>query len=188
MQSGSIRGRVIDDTGQALPGVSITISGPALIGKVTAVTNAEGFFRAPNLTPGAGYEIRAELSGFETTIQTGIIVNLGKTISIEIKMKPSTIQQEVTITAPTPTVDVVKSSTSKTVTSDVMASLPLARNVDGVLQSSPGAVGGSIHGDGTRRGRRRHGRHPDDRNPTSEEWPWATMSGSPGTWWKRSRS
>jgi len=148
LQSGAIRGRVVDDNGAPLPGVSITISGPALIGKVTAVTNAEGLFRAPNLTPGAGYEIRAELSGFETTLQTGIIINLGKTISIEIKMKASTIQQEVTITAPTPTVDVVKSSTSKTVTSDVLASLPLPRSFGGVYQISPGAVGGSIYGDG----------------------------------------
>jgi hypothetical protein len=148
LQSGSIRGRVIDDTGQALPGVSITISGPALLGKVTAVTNADGFFRAPNLTPGAGYEIRAEVSGFETTVQTGILVNLGKTISIEIRMKPSTIQQEVTITAPTPTVDVVKSSMSKTITSDVLASLPLARDVRSLILITPGTVGGSIQGDG----------------------------------------
>jgi len=149
LQSGSIRGRVIDDSGQALPGVSITISGPALLGKVTAVTNAEGFFRAPNLTPGAGYEIRAEVNGFETTVQTGIIVNLGKTISIEIRMKPSTIQQEVTITAPTPTVDIVKSSTSRTITSDVIASLPLARDIYVLFSIVPGAVGGGIHGDAT---------------------------------------
>ena len=148
LQSGAIRGKVIDDSGQPLPGVSITISGPAHIGKVTAVTNAEGFFRAPSLTPGTGYEIRAELSGFETTIQTGIIVNLGKTITLEFKMKPSTIQQEVTITAPTPTVDVVKSATSKTITSDVLASLPLSRNVTAILQTVPGSVGDSMHGDG----------------------------------------
>ena len=148
LQSGAIRGKVIDDSGQPLPGVSITISGPAHIGKVTAVTNAEGLFRAPSLTPGTGYEIRAELSGFETTIQTGIIVNLGKTISIEFKMKASTIQKEVTITAATPTVDVVKSATGKTITSDVLASLPLPRDVRSLLQLTPGAVGGSIHGDG----------------------------------------
>ena len=148
VQSGSIRGRVVDDTGQALPGVSITISGPALIGKVTAMTNAEGFFRAPNLTPGAGYEIRAEIKGFETTLQTGIIVNLGKTISIEIRMKASTLQQEVTITAPSPTVDVVKSTLSKTVTSDVMASLPLPRGIGGLRQFATGAVGASFYGGG----------------------------------------
>lgn len=148
LQSGSIRGKVTDDTGQPLPGVSITISGPALIGKVTAVTNAEGMFRAPALTPGAGYEVRAELSGLETTVQKGLIVNLNKTITIEIVMKPSTLQQEVTIVAPTPTVDVVRSSTSQTITSDVLASLPLGRSVSSVLAMAPGAVGGSVHGDG----------------------------------------
>jgi hypothetical protein len=148
LQSGSVRGRVTDDTGQPLPGVSITISGPALIGKVTAVTNAEGLFRAPSLTPGTGYEVRAELGGFETTVQKGLIVNLNKTISIEIVMKPSTIQQEVTIIAPTPTVDVVRSTTSQTITSDVLASLPLGRDVSDVLALAPGAVGGSVHGDG----------------------------------------
>jgi len=152
LQSGSIRGRVVDDTGQALPGVSITISGSALIGKFTTVTNAEGLFRAPNLTPGADYEIRAEIKGFETTIQPGIIVNVGKTISIEIRMKASTLQQEVTITAPSPTVDIVKSSTSKTVTSMVMASLPLPRGINGILQVSPGNVGNSFYGDGNNEG------------------------------------
>jgi len=148
LQSGSIRGRVVDDNGQPLPGVAITISGPAQIGKVTAVTNSEGYFRAPSVTPGKGYEIKVELSGFETILQTGIIVNLGKTISFEFKMKPSAIQQEVTITAPTPTVDVVRSTTSKTVTSDVLASLPMSRDVTAILQTVPGAVGDSIHGDG----------------------------------------
>jgi len=149
MQSGSIRGKVVDNGGQPLPGVSITVSGPALIGKVTAVTNAEGLFRAPNLRPGADYEIKAEVSGFETTVQTGIIINLGKTISIEIRMKESTIKQEVTITAPSPTVDLVKSATSITVTSDVLALLPLSRGIGGIRQVQPGAVGASFYGDGT---------------------------------------
>ena len=149
LQSGSIRGRVVDDTGQALPGVSITISGPALIGKFTTVTNAEGLFRAPNLTPGAGYEIRAELKGFETTLQPGIIVNLGRTISIEITMKVSTLQQEVTVTAPSPTVDVVKSTISTTVPGEVMTALPLSRNMAGIRQFSRGAVGASLYGGGS---------------------------------------
>jgi hypothetical protein len=149
LQSGSIRGRIIDDTGQALPGVTITISGPALIGKITTVTNAEGSFRASNLTPGKDYEIRTELGGFETTIQTGIIINVGKTLSIEIKMKASTLQQEVTVTAPSPTVDVVKSTLSTTVVSEVITALPLPRNMAGIRQFATGAVGGSFYGGGT---------------------------------------
>ena len=148
LQSGSIRGRVIDDNGQPLPGVTITISGPALIGKVTVVTNTEGTYRAPFVTPGSDYEIRAELPGFETMIRKGIIVNLGRTITIEIQMKTSTLKEEVVVLAPTPTVDVVRSSTSTVVTSDVMASLPVARDIDSAVRLTPGSVGSSIYGGG----------------------------------------
>jgi len=148
LQSGSIRGRVIDDNGQPLPGVTITISGPALLRKITVVTNAEGMFRAPFVSPGSDYEIRAELPGFETIIRKGIIVNLGKTITLELQMKPSAVQEEVTVLAPTPTVDVVKSSTSTVVTSDVMASLPVARDIDSAVRLTPGSVGSSIYGGG----------------------------------------
>ncbi|MCJ7488451.1 MAG: hypothetical protein MUQ25_20110, partial [Candidatus Aminicenantes bacterium] len=42
----------------------------------------------------------------------------------------------------------MKSANSKTVTSDILASLPLACTISGVLQMAPGAVGGSIYGDG----------------------------------------
>ena len=148
MQSGSIRGRIVDDTGQPLPGVSILISGPALLGKVTAVTNQEGMFRAPFLTPGSDYEIRAELTGFETTTQKGIIINLGKTISIELQMKPSTITKEVTVVASTPTVDVVKSATAMTITSGTLTTLPLARNINMAFAVAAGTIGGSVYGQG----------------------------------------
>jgi hypothetical protein len=147
LQTGAIRGKVMDENGQPLPGVSITISGPALLGKITTVTNAEGQFRAPLLTPGTGYEIKVEMSGFETVTQTGLIINVGKTISVEFRMKPSTLKEEITITAPTPTVDVVKPTTSRTVTSDILASLPLARNFNTIYAIVPGSIGGGIHGD-----------------------------------------
>jgi len=140
MQSGSIRGKVVDDNGQPLPGVAITISSPRLLGTVNATTTAEGLFRVPFLTPGSDYEIRAELSGFDTVIRKGIMVNVGKTISIEIQMSPSTIAKEITVVAPSPTVDVVKSETVKTIVSDTLASLPLPRNLLDGLKISAGVV------------------------------------------------
>ena len=148
MQSGSIRGKVVDDNGQPLPGVAITISSPRLLGTVNATTTAEGIFRAPFLTPGSDYEIKAELSGFDTVIRKGLIVNVGKTISIEIQMSPSTIAKEITVIATGPVVDVVKSKTSKIVTSDVLATLPLTRNLFAGLQVAPGTIGGSVYGSG----------------------------------------
>ena len=148
MQSGSIRGKVVDEDGQPLPGVSITISGPRLMGVVNLTTTTEGFFRAPFLTPGSDYEIKAMLSGFETVISKGLIVNVGRTVSIEIQMKPAAIEKEITVVAPTPTVDVVKSQATKTITSDIFASLPMARSLSAALQVVPGTRGSSVHGAG----------------------------------------
>jgi hypothetical protein len=89
MQTGSIRGKVEDDKGIPLPGVTVTITGPALIGKITSVSNQEGMYRAPGLPPGSDYEIRPNYLDLETVIRKGIIVRIGMVVTIDIQMKPS---------------------------------------------------------------------------------------------------
>jgi len=140
MQTGSIRGKVVEDNGQPLPGVSITISGPKLLGTVNVMARAEGMFRASYLTPGSDYEIKAELAGFETVIRKGIIINAGKTIYIEIQMAPSAISAEVTVVAPSPTVDVVKSEMSTTIVANTLANLPLPRDILSGFKIAPSVV------------------------------------------------
>ena len=56
--TGAIAGRIADAQGLAVPGVTVTVTGPQ--GAKTAVTDAEGRFSIPFLTPGA-YVVRAEL-------------------------------------------------------------------------------------------------------------------------------
>jgi TonB-dependent Receptor Plug Domain. len=160
LQTGSIRGKVVDENGQALPGVSVTVTGPALLGKITAVTNEAGMYRAPALPPGRDYEVKAELEGFETVIRKGIIVNVGAIVTIDLQMKPSTLKEEVTVTAASPTVDVVRSTKSSVVSSEVLSSLPLSRQLSSLLTMVPGTIPqawvgasvgtGSVYGSGTR--------------------------------------
>jgi len=140
MQTGSIRGKVTEENGQPLPGVSITISGPHLLGTITATTGTEGTFRASYISPGADYQIKAELSGFETVIRKGIIINAGKTIYIEIQMAPSAIAKEITVVAPSPTVDVVKSERYTTIVADTLANLPLPRDILSGMKIAPSVV------------------------------------------------
>ena len=59
--TGAINGTVTDTTRAVLPGVTITLSGPAVMGAPTAVTDQNGFFRLPSLTPG-DYQLTFELS------------------------------------------------------------------------------------------------------------------------------
>ncbi len=56
--SGSVSGRIVDAQGLAVPGVTVTATGPQ--GAKTTVSDAEGRFTVPFLTPGA-YVVRAEL-------------------------------------------------------------------------------------------------------------------------------
>lgn len=148
MQTGSIRGKVTDESGAPLPGVSITITGPALLGRSTSLTNQDGIYRAPGLPPGQDYEVRAELTGFETVIRKGIIVRVGMNVTIDIQMSPSTLAEEVTVVAPSPTVDVVRSTKSTLVTTEVLSALPLNRTFSSILAIAPGTTGTSIYGSG----------------------------------------
>ena len=63
--TGSISGRVLDQSGDAIPGVTVTATSPNLQGSRTVVTSAVGDYVLPLLPPGT-YEVQFELAGFET--------------------------------------------------------------------------------------------------------------------------
>src|SRR6476646_10997571 len=75
--TGTVKWRVVDAQGLAVPGVTVTAAGPQ--GSKTTVSDSEGRFNIPFLTPGT-YDIRAELSGFKVVEQKAAQVGLGQTV------------------------------------------------------------------------------------------------------------
>ena len=69
--TGTISGRVNSDTG-VLPGVTVTVTSPALQGSRTAVTSDNGDFILPLLPPGT-YTVVFEMQGFRTVNQTASV-------------------------------------------------------------------------------------------------------------------
>src|SRR4051812_25878791 len=65
---GEIVGKVADAEGGVLPGVSVTLSGPAIMGVRSATTNETGQYRFPGINPGA-YTVKFELSGFGVLVR-----------------------------------------------------------------------------------------------------------------------
>ena len=63
--TGTINGRIVDSQGLAVPGVTVTVTGPQ--GMRTAVTDSDGRFNVPFLTPGT-YAVHAELQGFKLSL------------------------------------------------------------------------------------------------------------------------
>src|SRR5499427_9136811 len=83
LTAGAINGTVTDATKAVLPGVTVTLSGPAVMGTPTAVTDQNGFFRLPNVAPG-DYKLTFGLSGFGTITRENIHIGLGFTATVNV--------------------------------------------------------------------------------------------------------
>src|SRR3954447_5823558 len=124
--TGTIRGVVTDDSGGVLPGVSVTLKGPATAGTPTTTTNEAGVYRFPNLGPGA-YQITAELPGFNTSTQTGIQVALGASTEVAVQLKISNQQENVTVTAMSPVVDATTTQVATNYSREWVENAPVRR-------------------------------------------------------------
>ncbi|MGB4705295.1 MAG: carboxypeptidase regulatory-like domain-containing protein [Candidatus Saccharicenans sp.] len=150
-ETGTVRGVVKDADGLPLPGVTVTLSGPSMMGKATDVSREDGSFRLPAIPPGV-YTLTAELQGFKTTSLKEIVVRVGATIFLEVKLEPAAVEEQVTVVAAAPSIDVQKTKVTTTITSEIIQTLPVNRALTGILNLVPGAVGtistysGAIHG------------------------------------------
>src|SRR5688572_24467617 len=84
--TGSLAGQVNDPQGLAVPGATVTVTGPQ--GARTFVTDAEGRWVAPFLTPGS-YTVRVELQGFKAAEQQSIIVGLAQRRGVNPRLETS---------------------------------------------------------------------------------------------------
>jgi len=97
--TGAINGKVTDESGAVLPGVTVTIASPSMQGTRADVTSESGDYRFPAVPPG-DYRITYELTGFGTVVREGIRVGLGFTATVNADMKVASLQETVTAQCP----------------------------------------------------------------------------------------
>jgi carboxypeptidase family protein/TonB-dependent receptor-like protein len=147
ISTGSITGKVVDNDGNGLPGVTVTLTGGGA--PQVAISESDGTFRYPSLTPGR-YDLKAELSGMGVST-TPVEVNIGRNSSVTMKLAP-TIQQTITVTAETPLLDTRKTGTGATVTKVELEEIPTARDPWVILQQVPGVLTDRINVGGNESG------------------------------------
>lgn len=149
-QTGNIRGRVTDNTGAIIPGVTVTLTEPTGT-QQTAVTSETGSYVFPRLIPGT-YKVQFELAGFKTVVREDVRVTINLNVDLNQVMEISTVQETVTVTGETPVVDTTETGTQATFNREMMQSLPTARDPWVILEQTPGVamdranVGGSQSG------------------------------------------
>jgi hypothetical protein len=134
---GELVGKVTDDQGGVLPGVTVTLSGPAAMGTPTATTNASGLYRFPAVNSGT-YTLKFELAGFAPMVREGIVVPVRQTITVDALMKLASLQETVTVSGSSPTVDVENTKVGARLDQEMLTSVPTSRTIFGSTTVLPG--------------------------------------------------
>jgi hypothetical protein len=136
-QAGSIQGTVKDASGAVLPGATIEVRSPSMVGVSTATSDAEGRYRFPAL-PAATYELSAQLVGFTPVKVPDVQIQLGQLLKIDVVLKIASVSETVEVTAESPIIDVKQNAAAQTVSRDIIERIPKGRDFTTVITSAPG--------------------------------------------------
>jgi hypothetical protein len=146
----SFAGLVRDDSGAVLPGVTVEAASPALIEKVrVATTDGEGRYRVVDLRPGL-YKLTFTLPGFSTVVWSDLELSADVVVTINADMKVGALEEAITVTGQTPTVDVQQASQTLVLQRTTLDALPTARTYNSYATLAPALkattpdVGGSL--------------------------------------------
>jgi hypothetical protein len=146
----TLAGRIVDSSGGALPGVTVTIRQVETGLQRTTVSAGDGRYALPSLPPGS-YEIRAELSGFRPLVRQGITLTIAQTAVVDLTMAVGGVAETVTIVAEVPVVNTRSGEMSYLVDERAIEELPLnGRNYTDLALLQPSVVayphrdGGSV--------------------------------------------
>ena len=122
---GAIGGRVGDSSGAVLPGVTVTATNTGTNQATTSVTNADGVYNLPFLTPGV-YHVVAELTGFKRLDRQGIQVRVGDRLTLDLRLELGGVEETISVTSAAPLLDLSSASTGQVIDERRIALLPLS--------------------------------------------------------------
>jgi hypothetical protein len=133
-----IGGRAVDDTGGVLPGVAIVLTNEDT-GVIREVTSgADGSYFASQLTPGR-YRVTAKLAGFRSFERRGLVLAVGKTLTIELTLGVGSLEETVRVTAESPLVDTTSVKVGGNIGTQELSELPsMNRNYFATVALLPG--------------------------------------------------
>jgi hypothetical protein len=148
-QDAGIIGVVTDESGAVLPGVTVTVTGPALqVPSMADVTDAKGEFRITPLPIGT-FTVEYSLQGFSSVKREGIRLTVGFTARVDVQLKVGALEETITVSGQSPVVDTQSTAATTQFTRETIELIPTSRNgIVSLLAQAPGVrtlrdVGGS---------------------------------------------
>lgn len=144
-------GKVTDASGALMPGVTVTLSSPALLEPRVAVTSGTGTYEFPGLPIGT-YTVRFELAGFGSLVRDGLQLQSGFNAQVNGELQIAGLQEDVVVKGTSAIVDIRSTTQGTRFNVEELQAIPSARDVFQVLTQTPGIssdrqnVGGTHNG------------------------------------------
>ena len=131
-------GIVQDSTGAALPESSVTAVNTATGVSRQVAANESGAWQIGPLVPGT-YELRISRTGFKTAVRTGVVLQTGATLKIDVALDLGDVSERIEVTAAAPMLQTQEASVGGVITTQQLERIPVnGRNYTRLLVLMPG--------------------------------------------------
>lgn len=122
--AGAVQGSVIDQTGSAVPGATITLRNPATNRTRTTSTDLAGFFRVGELPVGQ-YELHVGAPGFSLYTHNALVVSIGRVSQLTVQLVPARVQQQITVSEQPSSIDASQTTEATTINPERIEESPV---------------------------------------------------------------
>jgi hypothetical protein len=152
---GSIAGTVLDSSGAAVTGASVTLKGVDTGSIYKTVSSSSGGYHVNDLAIGR-YDLTVEAAGFKASVQKGVEIQISTVASLNVTLQPGDVKEAITVLADAPTVQTDSSDVGTVVEDKQIHDLPLSLNSTGqsfvrspetFIFLTPGTIGQGTVGD-----------------------------------------
>jgi hypothetical protein len=116
-------GTVFDQAKAVLPGATVTATNEATGVTRETVTGPDGRFALPTMEPGP-YTLRVDLPGFQTQTRSGLVLQVGQELTLDVTLQLANVAETVTVTGAAPIVEVTSSRLGTNLTTQDIDNLP----------------------------------------------------------------
>ena len=138
--AGEITGQVLDPSKAAIPDAAVTATNSATGAVRKAQTDGQGHYAFTHLPVGT-YSIAVEHEGFQQLKQTGVMLNVATTVTLNLMLTVGSVKQEVAVTSEAPIIDKADASTGTVLDNQEVGELPInGRDYARFSLLTPGAI------------------------------------------------
>jgi hypothetical protein len=140
-----IAGTVTDSSGAAIANASVTAINTSTRVSVHTTTTSVGTYKVVGLVPGY-YSVEVEAQGFSKSVQSGVIVEVAKTSTADVRLVPGSTSATVKVTASAISLNTESPAIGTTLEPELVNTAPieingLARQLDSFMYLAPGVQG-----------------------------------------------